>query len=129
MRAGEYNHTYVSGDRISYGHDGAIAKSAIWTGTQATTTVGLLAILVLRVVEPCNLELANSQIARATTVDRKSEPLSSVSQVSMTASGIGFPLVESTLPSTNMYSPLPSDAIESPLFTVTEDEVDSQHRT
>lgn len=46
----------------------------------------------------------------------------------MTASGMGFPLVESTLPSTNMYSPLPSDAIESPLLTMTEDEVDSQHR-
>lgn len=45
-------------------------------------------------------------------------PLSSVSHVSMTAPGMGSPLEVSTRPSTYMYSPFPSDAIDSPSGTV-----------
>ena len=45
-------------------------------------------------------------------------PLSSVSHVSMTAPGTGCPPVVSTRPSTYMYSPFPSDAIDSPNGTV-----------
>ena len=44
-------------------------------------------------------------------------PLSSASHVSMTAPGIGAPLVSRTCPSTYMYSPFPSDAIDSLCWT------------
>lgn len=44
-------------------------------------------------------------------------PFPSVSHVSMIAPDIGFPLVSFTEPSTNMYSPLPSEAIEAPFCT------------
>jgi len=45
-------------------------------------------------------------------------PLSSVSHVSMTAPGMGSLLEVSTRPSKYMYSPFPSDAIDSPSGTV-----------
>ena len=41
-------------------------------------------------------------------------PVPSVSHVLMTAPGMGSPPVVSTRPSTNIYSPVPSDAIDSP---------------
>jgi len=40
----------------------------------------------------------------------------------MTAPGMGSPLVVSTRPSTYMYSPFPSDAIDSPIETVADEE-------
>jgi len=74
-----------------------------------------------------------ARVERMTTVSRQSEerksvermivetllsPLSSVSHVSMTAPVMGSPLEVSTRPSTDMYSPFPSDAIDSPSGTV-----------
>ena len=45
-------------------------------------------------------------------------PLSSISHVSMTARGMGSQLEMSTRASKYMYSPFPSDAIDSPTGTV-----------
>lgn len=51
-------------------------------------------------------------------IETSLSPLSSVSHVSMTAPGMGSPLEVRTRPSTYMYSPFPSDAIDSPSGTV-----------
>jgi hypothetical protein len=49
---------------------------------------------------------------------RYSSPVLSVSHVLITAPGTGSPRVLSTRPSTYIYSPFPSDAIDSPVETV-----------
>ena len=55
-------------------------------------------------------------------LNQRHAPFESVSHVSMLALGIGVPSVLKIRPSTYMYSPLPSEAIDSPNSTVREHE-------
>jgi hypothetical protein len=66
---------------------------------------------ILRVWEPYIIRRKDTDTSECRS------PLSFVSHVSMTAPGMGSPPVVSTRPSTNIYSPFPSDAIESPYRT------------